>query len=107
VHRERLVAAEKGLDWPPLPDERQRENRSIDRLLVLAGLTWASVAVGLFVLLRVIAGGPPVQVPWEAIGTTAAVPVGMEWIALAPLGIGLAHLLVFAIGRKRSTGAHR
>lgn len=29
LHRERLIAAEKGLDWPPLHDELRRERRIV------------------------------------------------------------------------------
>lgn len=101
IHRERLAAVEHGQPLPaPDPDGR-RGNWAVQRLLILAGLTWISLAVGLFILLAIVAGGPPVQVPWEAIGVTMSVPLNTQWIALAPFGIGLAHLLVYAMGRSR------
>lgn len=101
LHRERLAAAEKGLAWPAVAEEARHGNWHVQRILILAGLTWVSLAVGVFVLLSVVAGGPPVQVPWEAIGVTMQVPRGVQWIALAPLGIGVAHLLVYAMGRNK------
>lgn len=100
LHRERMTALEKDAPWPTGEQEARRSNWAVQRVLILAGLTWISLAIGLFVLLRIFAGGPPVQVPWEAIGVTMSVPLSMEWIALAPLGVGLAHLLVYAMGRR-------
>lgn len=103
IHRERLTAAEKGLAWPVVEQEVRRGSWNVQRLLILAGVTWISVAIGLFVLLSVVAGGPAVQVPWEAVGVTMHVPAGIQWIALAPFGVGVAHLLVYAMGRTRES----
>lgn len=103
IHRERLAAAEKGLSWPAVEQEVRRSNWTVQHLLVLAGLIWISLAIGLFVLLSVLAGGPPVQVPWEALGVTMSIPPGTQWIALAPFGIGLAHLLVYGMGRTNAS----
>lgn len=101
IHRERLTAAEKGIPWPDFEQEAQRGKWAVQRFLILAGLTWISIAIGLFVLMSTLAGGPPVEVPWGEPGTTMRVPPHSEWIALAPLGIGLAHLLVYAMGRTK------
>jgi hypothetical protein len=101
IHRERLAATEKGLPWPAVEEEVRRGNRTAQRMLVLAGLSWMSVAIGLFILLSIVAGGPPIQVPWERAGITMYVPLHVEWVALAPLGIGLAHLLVFEMSRRK------
>ena len=101
LHRERLAALEKGAAWPAVDQEVKRSAWAVQRVLVLAGLTWVSLAVGAFVLLHVIAGGPPVQIPWEPRGHTVSVPLNTEWVALAPFGIGVAHLLVFALGRRQ------
>jgi hypothetical protein len=100
IHRERLAAAEKGLPWPAF-DEAQRSQWAVQRLLILAGIAWISMAIGLFVLMSTLAGGPPIEVPWGEPGTTMRVPPHSEWTALAPLGIGLAHLLVYAMGRTK------
>lgn len=94
IHRERMAAIERGLQLPSLDRELQRRSFTVQRLLLLMGLTWVSLAISLFALLSVVAGGPPVQIPWEAPGGTAQIPVGMQWTAVAPFGIGLAHLLV-------------
>jgi hypothetical protein len=102
IHRERLAAAEKGLPWPAaVEQEVRRRNWTMQRVLILAGLSWISISIGFFILLILVSGGPPVQVPWEATGVTMHVPPGAPWIALAPLGIGLAHLVVYAMGRDK------
>ena len=43
IHRERLAALEKGIDLPPLEREIQRRSWNVQRILVLAGLTWVSL----------------------------------------------------------------
>lgn len=101
IHRERLAAVEQGQPLPTQDPDGHRGNWAVRRLLILAGLPWISLAVGLFILLAIVAGGPPVQVPWERLGVTMSVPLETRWIALAPFGMGLAHLLVCAMGRSR------
>jgi hypothetical protein len=101
IHRERMMAFEKGVELPAVEQEVRHGSWSVQRILILAGLTWISLSIGLFVFLSVLAGGPPVQVPWEALGVTMQIPAGIQWTALAPFGIGLAHLLVYAIGRNK------
>jgi hypothetical protein len=103
IHRERMAAIEKGLELPSLDHELQRRSFNVQRLLILTGLIWVFLAIGLFIFLRVVAGGPPVQIPWEAHRVTAQIPMGMQWIAVAPFGIGLAHLLVYFIGRRKES----
>lgn len=94
VHRERLAAVEKGIELPPLVEhEVKRRSWNVQRLLLLAGLIWISVGVGASAVLRAI-----VTHPSEA---SRDVPPGIEWIGVAPVGIGLSHLIVYAVGRKR------
>jgi hypothetical protein len=99
VHKERLAAIEKGLPLPPeasaslSPEADRRRSRSVQRLLLLAGLVWLSLGISTFVVLSAIfAANSP---------AAADVPRGLEWIGLAPAMIGLSHLVVFAVGRRR------
>jgi hypothetical protein len=39
IHRERLVAIEKGVELPPLEQEVRRSGQNVQRFLLLAGLT--------------------------------------------------------------------
>lgn len=105
IHRERLAALEKGVELPPLADEIQRGSSNVQRLLLLAGLCWVSVGIALFMTLNELAGGDL----YFPIGTDAS---GVTWasihirqdirpLGLAPIGIGLSHIVVFFVGRRR------
>lgn len=107
IHRERLAALEKGLELPPLLDEMQRGSFNVQRLLLLAGLCWISVGVALFVAINELSGGP-VRIPWGQEWSTGhpnfvdlQVRPGMRGLALAPIGIGLSHLIVYFVGRRK------
>jgi hypothetical protein len=93
IHRERLAAIEKGVDFPPLEQEARRSSWNVQRFLLLAGLVWLSLGIGTFVTLSALLAHPtPV---------TQGIPLGMQWIGLAPVCIGLSHLIVYLIGKKR------
>jgi hypothetical protein len=105
IHRERLAALEKGIELPPLVEEIQRGSFNVQRLLLLAGLCWVSVGVALFMTLNELAGGD-VSVPIGVDGsgfTWAEVHVraGFRPLGLAPIGIGLSHIVVYLVGRRR------
>ena len=106
IHRERLAAIEKGIELPPLEQEIRRSGWNVQRLLLLAGLVWVSVGVGAFPLLQRL-GGQEFKMPWgyDQFGNPdwAIVPVpnGLEWTGVALVGIGLSHLIVYWVGRKR------
>ena len=106
IHRERLAALDKGLDLPPLEQELQRSGWNVQRLLLLAGLCWLSMGISLFATLLGLEGGPPFQLPWGSEWSTGhpvwvevQVRDGMQWLALAPIGIGLSHLVVYFTGK--------
>jgi len=108
IHRERLAALEKGVELPPLVEEIQRRSFNVQRLLLLAGLCWVSVGVALFVTLDELAGGPAIQLPWGSEWSTGhpiwidvQVRPGVRWLAFAPIGIGLSHLIVYLTGRRQ------
>jgi hypothetical protein len=105
IHRERLAAIEKGIELPPLEQEIQRSGWNVQRLLLLAGMVWISVGIGAFPLLSRL-GGQSITLPWgyDQLGPVWAkvpIPTGLEWIALALVGIGISHLVTFAVGRQR------
>ena len=93
IHRERLAAIEKGVELPPLEQETRKSNSNIQRILLLAGLVWISLGVGAFVVLTALLAHPT---DW-----THNIPEGMQWIGVAPVCIGLSHVIVYIIGRKK------
>ena len=105
IHRERLAAIEKGTEPPALEHDIQRGSWNVQRLLLLAGLCWLSVGVALFMTLNELAGGDlHLPVGFEASGLTwvsVHVHAGMRPLGLAPIGIGLSHLIVYVVGRRR------
>jgi hypothetical protein len=93
IHRERLAAIERGVDLPPLDQEVRRSSWNVQQVLLLAGLVWVSLGLGAFVTLSALLAHPtPV---------TEGIPQGLQWIGLAPLCIGLSHLVVYLIGKKK------
>jgi hypothetical protein len=105
IHRERLAAIEKGLELPPVEQEIRRTSWNVQRLLLLAGLIWISLGVGVFPLL-IRLGGQSITIPWGydqagPVWAKVPVPMGLEWIGLAIVGIGVSHLITFVVGRRR------
>lgn len=93
IHRERLIALEKGIELPPLEREARRSTWNAQRILLLAGLIWISLGVGAVVVLNaLLAHGSP---------AAAEIPHGVQWVGLAPIGIGLSHLVVYLVGRRQ------
>jgi hypothetical protein len=92
IHRERVAAIEKGVDLPPLEQEVRRSNWNVQRILLLAGLVWVSLGVGTFVLLSALLAQDP--------RVTREIPQGLQWIGVAPVCIGLSHLIVYLIGKR-------
>ncbi len=93
IHRERLAAIEKGVDLPPVEQEVRRSGWNVQRILLLAGLVWASLGVGTFVTLSALLAHPtPV---------TQKIPQGLQWLGLAPVCIGASHLIVYLIGKRK------
>lgn len=91
-HRERLAALEKGVPVPSVDDKVDADPWPVQRLLLLAGLTWVAVgAGGILVLFSVIRHNDP-----------SPIPDGLQWFGLVPLGIGIAHLIVYVVDRRRS-----
>jgi hypothetical protein len=90
IHRERLAAIEKGVELPPLEQEVKQSNWNVQRILLLAGLIWVSLGIGAFVTLSAVLVNPDLRIP-----------NGIQYIGVAPFAIGLSHLIVCAVGRKK------
>jgi len=93
IHRERLAAIEKGAHLPPLELEQERSSRNVQRTLLLAGLIWLSLGIGVFVTLSVVIGSPA--------NAKLEVPPGVQWIGLGLAAIGVSHLVVFLAGKRK------
>jgi len=92
IHRERLAAIEKGVELPPLEQEVRRSNWNVQRILLLAGLVWMSLGIGVFVVFSALLAHP------EGL---ANLPRGLQWVGIAPVMIGFSHLIVYLVGRKK------
>ena len=90
IHRERLAAIEKGVELPPLEQEVRQSNWNVQRILLLAGLIWISLGIGTFITLSALLVNPELRIP-----------NGIQSIGVAPFAIGLSHLIVYAVGRKK------
>ena len=98
LHVERLAAIEKGLPVPPLEPEPMRSGWSVQRILLLFGLIWISLGVAYFAMMSAFLAHPMPD-------ATDEIPQGVQWIGLAPILIGLSHLVVFWIGKKHEEPA--
>ena len=97
IHRERLAAVEKGIELPPLEQEVQGRSWNVQRILLLAGLTWISLGIGAFVVLAALLSYPS--------HASKDIPQGMQWIGVAPAAVGVSHLIVYFVGRKKEKSA--
>lgn len=106
IHRERLVALEKGLTLAPVQQEIERRSSNVQRILMLAGLVWISVGFGVVLVLYNLAG-QTFHIVWglDRVGNPFWMPFtirdGMQWAGLAFIGIGISHIIVYAMGRDR------
>jgi hypothetical protein len=100
IHRERLAAIDKGIELPPLEQEIQNRSWNVQRLLLLAGLAWISVGLALYPLMLRL-GGQAFRPPWDPNGPPITMPFGLQWLGVAVVGIGISHLITFAVGRHR------
>jgi len=90
IHRERLVAIEKGVELPPIEQEAHRIQWNVQRLLLLAGLVWISIGIGFYMVFSEM-----VRNPTEF---TRDVPPGIQFAGYGMIGIGVSHLVAFAAG---------
>jgi hypothetical protein len=90
IHRERLVAIEKGVDLSPVSQEVKRSSWNVQRLLLLAGLVWISVGMGFYMVFSEM-----LRHPTEF---TRDVPPGIQYVGYGLIGVGISHLVAFAAG---------
>lgn len=90
IHRERIAAIERGVELPPLESEVERRTWNVQRMLLLAGLVWISLGIAAYVTLREVVYSMPTEAPR-----------GIQWVGMAGIGIGLSHLIVYFVGKKR------
>ena len=93
IHRERIAALEKGVDLPPIEMETQRTSWNVQRLLLLAGLVWISIGTGFYMVFSEM-----LRNPTEA---TRDVPHGIQYVGYGLIGIGVSHLIAYAVGLMR------
>jgi len=93
LHAERLAAIEKGADVPSLENETRRSAWNVQRALLLAGLIWVSLGVSVFITLSALIASEP-KINHE-------ISQGVQWIGLAPILIGISHLVVYIAGKKQ------
>jgi hypothetical protein len=110
VHRERLAALEKGIDLPAHALDTRQSAWNVQRILLLAGLCWLAIGIATFAVLeQVISNAPPMPSPdsgiqyWQ-IPAESFIPKGMQAIGLLPLGLGIAHLVVYFVERRKQGG---
>jgi uncharacterized protein DUF6249 len=94
IHRERLAAIEKGISLPPLEQEVQRSSWNVQRFLFWFGCVDIAIGVGAFVALSVLLSFPPNQF-------TRDIPPGIEYLAVIPIAIGVAHLITYFMEARR------
>jgi hypothetical protein len=106
IHRERLAALEKGIELPPLEQEVQHRSWNVQRLLLFAGLIWVSLGIGAYLVLNALVG-QSFQFMWgndrfgNPLWPAVQIRNGMQWIGVALFGIGISHLIVYAVGKNR------
>ena len=97
VHRERLVALEKGTELPPWPEEDKPSvglGIGFDNVLLLSGLIWLALGVGGMAAAFVIVSQPQIQRIQDA------PPPEIALIGIPVALVGLAHLIVYWTRRR-------
>lgn len=111
VHRERLAALEKGSELPIAAVDRRTSSWNVQRILLLAGLCWIAVGLATFAVLEgLIANAPPLPPPdstveYHRIPPASFIPQGMQTLGVLPLGLGIAHLIVYFVEKRKQQEA--
>lgn len=99
IHQERLAALDKGITLPSVESEVRRGRLSVQRVLLLAGVVWIALGVGIFGLFKSLAGYSTTY--FSPHNPALVIPHGLEWIGVAVAGIGIAHLVAYLAGRRK------
>jgi hypothetical protein len=114
IHRERMLAMEKGLQPPPEPFPNgarlfqdaatraiEKGLRTPQRDLLFRGLLWLAIGIG--ALASMIWARSPLGVHLQE---PFSLLTSMPFLAFIPIGVGLAHLVYYAIeGQQRNPPA--
>lgn len=87
VHRERMTALEKGIELPSMVEEVQQSGLGMRRYLLLGGLIWIALGIGLAIAMTVLLN--------SNLPNVGPLPRSLPAVGLIPALIGLAHLIVF------------
>jgi len=98
IHKERLAAIEKGADLPDFPAEPERGRFNVQRILLLSGLVWMAVGIGVLTVGGIVLSDPKVQ------SLPDAPPPSAYLGGVIPLLVGVAHLIVYAVDRRSDKG---
>ena len=110
VHRERLAALEKGIELPALSLDTRANAWNVQRVLLLAGLCWIAIGLTTFAILeQLISYAPPLppldaDIQWFRVPPVSFIPRGAQTFGLLPLGLGIAHLIVYFVERSKQRG---
>jgi hypothetical protein len=96
IHRERMLALEKGVVLPPAEQELRRTNINVQRILLLSGLIWLALGIATFVTLFAVQNAGSSQFADD-------LPRGIHLVGIAPIGIGIAHLIVLLVGKNKAS----
>jgi hypothetical protein len=91
-HQERMAAIEKGIDCPPWPERllSDEDASPSPRRHLLKGLVWLFIGLA------------------ASVAVYATVDIRRALFGLIPVGIGLAHLIYYAVeGRREAEAAER
>ena len=92
IHKERLIALEKGVDPPAWPVDPPREAIRVDGILLLSGLIWLALGIGGMIAAFAIV--PQLTIPDKP-------PAAIALLGIPASLVGVAHLIVYRTYRKR------
>ena len=73
----------------------QRTSWNVQRLLLLAGLVWISIGVGFYQVFS--------EMLRHSTEFTRDVPPGIQYVGYGLIGVGLSHLIAFAVGFRKDS----
>jgi hypothetical protein len=94
VHKERLVALDKGSDPPAWPSDTSKSYLGVDTLLLLSGLIWLAIGLGgMLATFAILSQDQMQRIPDVA-------PPEVSLIGVPVALVGVAHLIVYGVRRR-------